>query len=323
MRKSLLLSTVGAVAITMAAPAMAEVDVFATIDMEKMVFVTENISKFKTVEIDVTDPLDALMTDEAAEAAALVNAENNGVFVSGSTGTGTGSNEVDFNVNLDASLTDSINGNTGVVGVNQDVGNSANQANLVALAYTAGTGTALADSQAEAEQANNGGSVVERGVREHIETVDGGTTTTGDPDFADDGKKITVIENPDGTITILDTAVKTATIENSITGNTGITGVNQNVGNASNQHNGVSLSVGIGAVAALSESALGQSNTGNSVDEVGTVRMASLTASVLNNAGITQVNQNTGNFNNQSSMVSFSAIGFGGIGGLTATGGSF
>lgn len=321
MRKSLLLSTVGALALTLAGPAVADVNVSATIDMEKIVFVTENISKFKTVSIDVTDPLDALMTDEAAEAAAIVAASNDGIFISGPT-TGS-SDQVDYNVNLDASLSDSINGNTGVVGVNQDVGNSANQANLVALAYTAGTGTALADSQAEADQANNSGSVIERGVREHTEVVDGGTTQTGDPDFADDGKKITIIENPDGTITILDSAVKSASIENSIVGNTGITGVNQNVGNASNQHNGVSLSVGIGAVAALSESALGQANSGNSVDEVGTVRTASLTASVLNNAGITAVNQNTGNFNNQSSMVSFSAIGFGGVGGLTATGGSF
>lgn len=321
MRKSLLLSTVGALALTLATPALADVDVTATIDMEKNVFVTEDISKLKTVSIDVTDPLDALMTDEAAEAAAIVNASNDGVSVSGPSGTS--SDQVDYNVNLDASLADSITANTGVVGVNQDVGNSANQANLVALAYTAGSGTALADSQAEADQANSSGSVVERGVREHDEVVDGGTTTTGDPDFADDGKKITIIENPDGTITILDTAVKTATIENSVIGNTGITGVNQNVGNASNQHNGVSLSVGIGAVAALSESALGQSNTGNSVDEVGTVRTASMTASVLTNAGITAVNQNTGNFNNQSSMVSFSAIGFGGVGGLTSTGGSF
>jgi hypothetical protein len=321
MRKSLLLTTAGALAIMMAAPAMADVNVTATIDMTKDVFVTENISKFKTVRIDVTDPGSALMTDEAAEAAALVNASNDGVIVSGSTGST--AEQIDYNVNLDASINDSITGNTGIVGVNQDVGNSANQANVVAMAYTAGTGTALADSQAEADQTNANGLVTERGVREHDVIVPGGQTPVVDPDFGDDGKKLTFIDNPDGTITILDTAVKTATIENSVIGNTGITGVNQNVGNASNQHNGVSLSVGIGAVAALSESALGQSNTGNSVDEVGTVRVASLNASVMNNAGITAVNQNTGNFNNQSSMVSFSAIGFGGVGGLTATGGSF
>jgi hypothetical protein len=321
MRKSLLLSTVGALAITLATPALADVDVTATIDSTKEVYVTENIAKFKTLRIDVTDPLDALMTDEAAEAAALVNASNDGVFVSGPTGST--NDQVDYNVNLDASISDSITGNTGIVGVNQDVGNSANQGNLVGLAYTAGTGSALADSQSEADQANSSGVVVERGVREHTEVVDGGSTTSGDPDFADDGKKIVIIENPDGTITILDTAVKTATIENSVIGNTGITGVNQNVGNSSNQHNGVSLAVGIGAIAAMSEAALGQSNSGNTVDEVGTVRTASLTASVMQNAGITAVNQNTGNFNNQSSMVAFSAIGFGGVGGLTATGGSF
>jgi hypothetical protein len=321
MRKSLLLSTVGALAITLAVPALADVGVTATIGMDKTVYVNEDIAKLKTISIDVTDPLDALMTDEAAEAAAIVNANNNQVTVGGPTGSS--SDQVDYNVNLDASINSSINSNTGIVGVNQDVGNSVNQGNLVGMAYTAGTGTALADSQAEADQANSDGSVVERGVREHTETVDGGTTTTGDPDFADDGKKIVVIENPDGTITILDTAVKTASIEASVISNTGITGVNQNVGNASNQHNGVSLAVGIGAIAAMSEAALGQSNSGNSVDEVGTVRTASLTASVLMNSGITAVNQNTGNFNNQSSMVSFSAIGFGGVGGLTATGGSF
>ena len=252
-----------------------------------------------------------------------MNATNVGITVDGPTSSSSGPNGVDYNINLDASISDSINANTGVVGVNQDVGNSVNQGNLVALAYTAGTGTALADSQAEAEQLNEESVALERGVREHTIPVDGGTTDQSDPDFADDGKKIVIIENPDGSLTILDSAVKTASIENSVTGNTGITGVNQNVGNTSNQHNGVSLSVGIGAVAALSEAALGQSNTGNTVDEIGTVRTASLTASVLNNAGITAVNQNTGNFNNQSSMVSFSAIGFGGVSGLTATGGSF
>jgi hypothetical protein len=321
MRKSLLLSTVGALAMMLSAPAMADVGVSATIGLDKTVYVNEDIAKFKTIQIDVTDPLDALMTDEAAEAAAIVNASNDGVFVGGPTGST--SDQVDYNVNLDASITDSITGNTGIVGVNQDVGNSVNQGNLVGMAYTAGTGTALADSQAEASQANSGSGVVERGVRQHDEIVDGGTTTTGDPNFADDGKKIVIIENPDGTITILDTAVKTATIENSVISNTGITGVNQNTGNSSNQHNGVSLAVGVGAIAAMSEAALGQSNSGNTVDEVGTVRTASLTASVMLNSGITAVNQNTGNFNNQSSMVSFSAIGFGGIGGLTATGGSF
>jgi hypothetical protein len=318
MRKSLLLSTVGALAIMLAAPAMADVAVTASIFMDKDVFVTENITKFKTIRIDVTDPLSALMTDEAAEAAAIVNASNDGIFIGGPS-----DQDSDHNVNLDASIADSIIGNTGIVGVNQDVGNSVNQGNLVALAYTAGTGTSLADSQAEADQANRNSGVVERGERERTESVPVDPTTGGDPDFADDGKKIVIIENPDGTITILDTAVKSASIVNSVISNTGITGVNQNVGNSSNQHNGVSLAVGTGAIAAMSEAALGQLNSGNSVDEIGTVRTASLTASVLLNAGITTVNQNTGNFNNQSSMVSFSAIGFGGVSGLTATGGTF
>ena len=61
MRKSLLLSTAGVLALSLATPALAEVDVSATISLDKMVFVTEDITKNKTIEIDVTDPGSALM----------------------------------------------------------------------------------------------------------------------------------------------------------------------------------------------------------------------------------------------------------------------
>jgi hypothetical protein len=319
MRKSLLLSTVGAVAL-FALPALADVAVTANVALEKTVLVFEDIQKTKNVRIQVTDPLDGFMVDRAAEAAAIVNAGSDGVSVGGNASTGEG-----YSVNLDASMDASITGNSGVVGVNQDVGNSVNQGNLVALAYTVGdgvaggAGSALADSQAEASQANSSSSVTERGVRAHEEQEP--DIIVPDPNFPEDPSKNTVI--PGAIVQVPDSDVKSASLLGSVNGNTGITGVNQNVGNASNQHNGVSLAVGLESVAALSEAALGQANTGNSVDESGTVRTASISGSVNLNTGITAVNQNTGNFNNQSSMVAFSAVGFGGAGAITAGGGAF
>jgi hypothetical protein len=318
MRKSLLLSTVGAVAL-FALPALADVAVTANVTMQKDVMVFEDIVKNKNVTIQV-GRLDGFMVDHAAEAAAIVNAASDGVTVNGN-----GSQSESFSVNLDASMDASITGNSGVVGVNQDVGNSVNQGNVVALAYTVGDGTpggfgsALADSQAEASQANSGSSVTERGVRAHDEPQP--DTVIPDPNFPNDRTKDTVI--PGAIVAVPDSDVKSASLLGSVNGNTGITGVNQNVGNASNQHNGVSLAVGLESVAALSEAALGQANTGNSVDESGTVRTASISGSVNANVGITAVNQNTGNFNNQSSMVAFSAVGFGGAGAISAGGGAF
>jgi hypothetical protein len=73
------------------------------------------------------------------------------------------------NANIYAAITDSINGNVGVVGVNVAGGNMNNSNNLVALAI--GFGAEFALAEAALGQANSGGSVLEAGVKKTGEIV--------------------------------------------------------------------------------------------------------------------------------------------------------
>ena len=81
--------------------------------------------------------------------------------------------------------------------------------------------------------------------------------------------------------------------------------VNQNVGNMNNQLNALSLAAGLEADFALADAFLGQFNTQNIVSEFQTIRTATITNSVNHNIGVTNVNQVTGNMNNQAAVVSF------------------
>lgn len=130
-------------------------------------------------------------------------------------GIGFDPNTVDA-VNLlfrDAVITNSINGNTGIVNVNQAVGNNGNQANNVSLAVsllTSGTqGGGVALSEADLGQLNTG--------NHNWESDANGVA--GDEVFG---------------------IHKSATIDGSVNDNVGIVGVNQSAGNMSNQANNVS-----------------------------------------------------------------------------------
>lgn len=241
-----------------ATPALADVYVYADIYKDKDVYVTETITKDKNVLVDVDfdKPL-----YEAAEAMAIVNVTNYGNEV-GSAGA-----EENFGLNLTATIEDSVLTNTGVVHFNQDVGNMVNQGNVLALSSVgtpeeAAVG-AFTDSQAEVEQ-NNYDNYVE--WQEYLEIDEQGNLV------------------PD----------KVASITNSITGNSGVVGVNQNSGNMNNQTNAVALSVGFGGTLALSEAALGQENSDNFIHEVETVKIDEILNSVSANTGVVSVNQSTG-----------------------------
>jgi hypothetical protein len=108
-------------------------------------------------------------------------------------------------------------------------------------------------------------------------------------------------------------AGKEATITNSTSSNTGIMNVNQNAGNMNNQSNGVAIAIGLGALVALSENDLGQTNAHNTVTEVETVKHDTITDSINNNVGIVSVNQSVGNMNNQGNVVSLAAVASGAI----------
>jgi hypothetical protein len=263
-------------------PALAAADVFVTVEVskEKDVTVFEQIEKIKLVRITVT--MERAL-EGAAEAQALANQRNTrntsreaDPAIVGPLGAG----DIDPNDMLifkHARILDSINTNTGIVGVNQDVGNMVNQANVVALAVT-NSETALTHSQAEADQVNTGNSSFHR------------ESTAFD------------IAEPEANPNL------TATITGSINSNAGVVGVNQNAGNMNNQANLVSMSVGLGSQFALSESALGQVNVGNTVIEVATVKFDVINNSVNGNSGIVGVNQSVGNMNNQASAVSVAAL---------------
>jgi hypothetical protein len=198
----------------------------------------------------------------------------------------------EYHLHFSADINGSVNNNTGVFGFNQDVGNMSNQGNVVAVSGITGI-PSFADAQAHAEQLN----------------TDNTSTEYEELRDAETGEPITDPETPADEFAIN----KLSAISNSVNNNTGVINVNQNSGNMNNQSNGVAIAVGLGAVVALSDTDLGQLNSGNTVDELSTVKVGSISNSVNGNSGIVNVNQSTGNMNNQGNVVSFAAITSGAI----------
>lgn len=260
-------------------PAVA--DVFVTVDITKFkdISITETITKNKFVDIQVFAFIEP---NSAAESTAIKNQLNEENSVFQDSGANDSGDMIDDQ--LTARIVNSINGNTGVTQFNQDVGNMVNQANVFSIAVVdpAEADTAFTQSQAHQEQINTFNSV----------DATGRLGIGPGPDFE--------ILSPD----------KQAGINNSISGNVGVTQVNQNTGNMNNQDNNLSIALGLSdsAVVALSEADLGQFNTSNTVTEVNTIKRDVINGSVNFNAGVTMVNQGSGNMNNQDSSVSFAAI---------------
>jgi len=263
----------GAISLLMGSQALADVFVTADITKFKDITVTVDVFKQKEVFIFVTQ---TLFAEGAAEADAIANQSNQENEVTGVDGV-RDDRLAAFGIQKAADIVDSVNGNQGVVGLNQDTSNMVNQANLVSFALTnTGNGTeedSLTNSQAEAEQINTFNNVT------HFEVLDVDLV----PDL-------------------------TASIEGSINDNSGVVGVNQNAGNMNNQLNALAMAVGLGAKFALSEASLGQFNTANFVDEIETVKTNLISFSVNGNSGIVGVNQTTGNMNNQASLVSMAVL---------------
>lgn len=104
-----------------------------------------------------------------------------------------------------ADITNSFNGNNGLAYGNQATGNMANQVNVLSLAFALDdNGVAISEADLGQVNANN--------VVREFSSENGGFGVT-----------------------------KVATVSNSLNGNTGIVGVNQSVGNMSNQANVVSI----------------------------------------------------------------------------------
>ena len=310
MKKTLLATAGSALALVLLSysmPASADVDVTVTVNKTKDVTITENITILKTVLITVDT---SVAYRSAAEADAIVNQtidDNTATHTVIQLGnvleppTEIPEDQItNFGLRKTASIDTSVNTNTGIVNVNQDVGNMANQGNQVSLAVStpANTGNAnqqwvVLNSQAETQQINTNNHVFEAEY-----------------------------PNPE-TDFFTGTYNESASISGSINDNIGVVNVNQNAGNMNNQSNSEALAVAVDlAGVAISEAALGQVNTDNNggngedstagVLEAGTVKLASMTGSLNGNTGVGGVNQAAGNMANQSNTFSLSFIDAGG-----------
>jgi hypothetical protein len=263
---------------------MSELYLTVNVDKTKFVDVTVDLNVSKTVDITV-DLLEEY--DGAAEAHALANVENTDNVVdacldscpNGPAQDPSGNFDT-FNLDLEASMLDSVQDNEGIVGVNQDVGNMVNQANILAFARTEfidGESEIVSDAEAEIDQ------LMFNNVVRQEELLPSEGDIFDDPDHA-------------------------STIEGSIVNNNGIVGVNQNSGNINNQTNAVAMVIGEGNAVVLTEASLGQDNTGNRVLGIETVKVDTIADSINSNNGIVSVNQSVGNMNNQGSAIAFGAL---------------
>lgn len=281
MKKALLGTTALAVALGFASVALADADVDAHIDFNKYVNVDEILYVEKALFIKAQPKLTPA---GAAEAAAVANIGHNGNYFNTPADSSSASVSGDQRIILDAKITDAVHSNSGVISVNYDIGIMNNQGNLVSMGVTQ-SATAAADSQAETSQHNNGNAMTERGAWAYSNN-----TTDGMPNGA-----------------LVFRSRRTATLENTVHSQTGITGLNQTSGVMNNQTNSVALAVGLNSTVALSEAALGQAASDNSVNVSEFSYANTVTNAVRNNTGITHVNQASGNLNNQSSTIAFSA----------------
>jgi hypothetical protein len=343
MRNALLATAGSALALALlcsSMPASADVTVLANITKTKDTTITENITITKIVDIQVGQtsvvgtnnetrievvPL-LLVYRSAAEADAIVNqtASNNDVDSAHNLLNGGISHIGAVNtmgIHLSATMTNSTNRNTGIVGVNQDVGNMSNQGNQVALAVATPatalppvgtvedtTNGVLVNSQSEAQQ-NNWNNFVYHGEIPQP-TATSGSLVSDPVDYRGGPNEV-------------------ASITGSINNNTGIVNVNQNAGNMNNQGNSEALAVAIDLAGfALSEAALGQENSNapqashspfGTVFEYGVQKSASMSGSLNSNVGVGGVNQAAGNMANQANIFSASFIDGGGGVGLGGT----
>jgi hypothetical protein len=337
MRNALLATAGSALALALlcsSLPASADVTVLANITKTKDTTISENITINKTVDLQVgvavTSPQTGTVTAvtpleffyrSAAEADAIVNqtSQNNDVDSSHTQLNGNNIAAVnDMGIHLQADISSSGISNTGIVNINQDVGNMSNQGNQVALAVATPatpitdtqtvdeTARVLVNAQSEAQQKNGGNKVWHGEIAQP--TATSGSTSADNVDYRGGPNE-------------------TASISGSLLNNIGIVNVNQNSGNMNNQGNSEALAVAISeAGVALSEAALGQVNGGtaenghggpNTVFEFGTVKSASMTGSLNGNTGVGGVNQAAGNMANQANIFSLAFIDGGGGVGLT------
>lgn len=272
MRRAFLLSAVAASAL-IASGAIADVTVTGTVDictadLPCQITVTEDLTKTKTVSIDVVI---VQQPEKFAEAWTHFNQLNDSNHAC--------ENCAEKLAEIINSIGQLENGNTGITSVNQAAGNNINQGTIITIAVDEFTPP---QQPPPPEQPPGSGGFAESQV-------------AGDQRIVNHQ------------IHSFNIAFRDALITGSINDNTGITAVNQAVGNVYNQANAISIAVSLQNGVALSDAALGQFVTRNTHDEVNVSKHAIVTDSIQSNTGITQVNTSAGNLGNQSNVVSIAA----------------
>ncbi|NIO05529.1 MAG: hypothetical protein GTN74_13230 [Proteobacteria bacterium] len=255
MRKLLGITLGLLVCVALAMPAIADVSVDVTVEKSKEINIWEEVWIGKYACIDVKVELESKSAAEANAMLNQVNTENayTGVIV----------------INPDdpsSEISNSIRQNSGIVGVNQASGTMNNQGNVVATATTTGL-SAFVNSQAATEQENelnvelqllavsagridgsisgNDGVV---GVNQASGSLNNQANTVAVAAGLGGGHVVALAEadlgQTNSLLSVTDiAAVRVASISGgSITGNSGIVGVNQSSGAVNNQANIVSVS---------------------------------------------------------------------------------
>jgi hypothetical protein len=282
----------------LASPARADFNLYGDVDKNIDVYIWEGVFKLKLAAFLV------LIIDEpekVAKSQVVFNQRNQLNYACENC-----AEKVDLILN-------SVNSNNGITTVNQSTGNMNNQGNLVSIAWAnvsgGGPGTDPGDPGTPGGVDPNTGHANSQVAGEQIL----GNGSSGFVDNPDGTRSHTLETGRGNVIKTVNVPFRDARIENSVNRNIGFTQVNQASGNINNQANGVSLAFTLYNGIALSDSALGQWNAGNNVDEQGVSKFSLVSNSVNNNQGVTQVNQTSGVLANQSNTVSLAITGIGGL----------
>lgn len=297
MRRGILLSTAATVVCgLLAAPALADVFVLATINKDKDIDVDETINVTKRISI-FADVIRSV--DKVAEADTVVNQANHDNEACGSC-----AEKFDH-------IFMSANGNTGITAVNQAAGNMNNQANVVTAAIDfpprPGDGDGgPGDGDGDGEFPPGTGSFAN--AQSSVDQRQGVIRTPIYGDGDGDGDIVGYNTLQAGNIIkSVDILFREARIVDSFNHNLGVTHGNQAVGQMNNQANVLTLAAGLAGGVALAEADLGQEIANNTVNEAFAEKRAILAGSVNDNHGVVGLNQTAGNIGNQANVVAVGA----------------
>ena len=266
------ISAAAALALGVSMSAMADVTVTATVTKAATNTTTDTVNSNR--EYDVLAKQQVSPTN-SSEADAVKNQDNGGNTVGEPGGPNNPFGPID-GTNTATINSNSFDGATGVVGVNQSPGNLNNQGNAASVAMTA-TGDAIVRANSSDQQKNG---------------VSGSNTLYRQGGNANNPNPGDTIDNSFGN------------------GAAGVFGVNQATGHMNNQDNATSVSLGITAVASLAEADLGQTATAGTINDSSSINSDTLTTAFGGVSGVASVNQSSGSLNNQSNTVSIAATAF-------------